>query len=150
MNSATVAVFLASALAMASSSGFAAKTAQGDAPAGQKNANPSTGAFAAADRDNSGMLDKMEAKAMPEVAARFDAIDTDRNGKISQDEIQNHERFSKKDQNADGALDRSEAKGWWIVSRNFDAMDTDNGSAVSLTEINAYMSARKLHFANAK
>jgi Ca2+-binding EF-hand superfamily protein len=152
MNSTTAAVILASALALAASSCFAAKTALGDPPAGhaQKTGNPATKDFATADRDNNGMLDKTEAKAMTGVAVHFETIDTDRNGKVSQDEIQVYERFSNKDQNADGTLDRNEAKGWWIVSRNFDAINTDSGAAVSLAEINAYISARKLHFANAK
>jgi Ca2+-binding EF-hand superfamily protein len=44
-------------------------------------------AFKDADKDNDGTLDKQEAKAMPNVAKNFDAIDTDKDGTVSLDEI---------------------------------------------------------------
>jgi Ca2+-binding EF-hand superfamily protein len=152
MNGATVSAILAAVLALAGAPCFGAKTALGDAPASlsQKAKAPVTSDFDKADRDNSGMLDKTEAAAMADVGVHFDAIDTDRNGKVSREEIQAYARFSKQDRNGDGKLDPGEARGWWIVSKNFDAIDTDSGGTVSLSEINAYLSARKLHFANAR
>ena len=153
MNGIKVTAILASALAVAATSSHGAKTALGDAPTGlahQKAKILVTSDFDRADRDNSGMLDKTEAAAMADVGVHFDAIDTDRNDKISREEIQTYARFSKQDRNGDAKLDQSEAKGWWIVSKNFDAIDTDNVGTVSLSEINAYLSARKLHFANAR
>lgn len=44
-------------------------------------------AFKKADKDNDGTLDKEEAKAMPRVAKNFDAIDADKDGTVSMDEI---------------------------------------------------------------
>jgi hypothetical protein len=44
-------------------------------------------AFKAADKDNDGTLDRNEAKAMPNVAKNFDAIDTDKDGTVSLAEI---------------------------------------------------------------
>ena len=44
-------------------------------------------AFAKADKDHDGTLDKAEAKAMPRVSKNFDAIDTDKDGTVSLDEI---------------------------------------------------------------
>ncbi len=44
-------------------------------------------AFEKADGDHDGTLDKTEAKAMPRVAKNFDAIDTDKDGTVSMDEI---------------------------------------------------------------
>jgi Ca2+-binding EF-hand superfamily protein len=44
-------------------------------------------AFKKADADNDGTLDKQEATAMPRVAKNFDAIDTDKDGTVSMDEI---------------------------------------------------------------
>lgn len=44
-------------------------------------------AFKKADKDNDGTLDKAEAKAMPNVAKNFNAIDTDKDGTVSLDEI---------------------------------------------------------------
>jgi len=46
-------------------------------------------AFKKADKDNDGTLDKEEAKAMPHVAKNFDAIDADKDGTVSLEEIQN-------------------------------------------------------------
>jgi Ca2+-binding EF-hand superfamily protein len=43
--------------------------------------------FKSADRDNDGTLTKDEAKAMPKVAKNFDAIDTDKDGTVSEQEI---------------------------------------------------------------
>ena len=44
-------------------------------------------AFKKADKDNDGTLDRKEAKAMPRVAKNFDAIDVDKDGTVSLDEI---------------------------------------------------------------
>jgi Ca2+-binding EF-hand superfamily protein len=44
-------------------------------------------AFKKADRDNDGTLDRKEAKAMPDVAKNFDAIDADHDGTVSMDEV---------------------------------------------------------------
>jgi hypothetical protein len=43
--------------------------------------------FEKADKDADGTLDKEEAKAMPHVAKNFDAIDADKDGTVSLDEI---------------------------------------------------------------
>jgi Ca2+-binding EF-hand superfamily protein len=152
MNGTTVLAIVAAALALVATPSLGAKTALGDSPSGlaQKSRMLVMSDFDKADRDNSGMLDKTEAAAMADVGVHFDAIDTDRNGKVSREEIQTYGRFSKQDRNGDGKLDPVEARGWWIVSKNFDAIDTDSGGTVSLPEINAYLSARKLHFANAR
>lgn len=44
-------------------------------------------AFKKADKDNDGTLTRDEAKAMPRVAKNFDAIDTDKDGTVSEKEI---------------------------------------------------------------
>jgi EF hand len=44
-------------------------------------------AFKKADKDNDGTLDRNEAKAMPQVAKNFDAIDADKDGTVSLDEV---------------------------------------------------------------
>jgi Ca2+-binding EF-hand superfamily protein len=53
-------------------------------------------AFKKADKDNDGTLDKEEAKAMPRVAKNFDAIDTDKDGTVSLEEIHTHMKSKKK------------------------------------------------------
>ena len=59
-----------------------------------KRMSPDTGkhdmagaAFKKADKDNDGTLDRKEAKSMPRVAKNFDAIDADKDGTVSLDEI---------------------------------------------------------------
>jgi Ca2+-binding EF-hand superfamily protein len=44
-------------------------------------------AFKKADKDSDGTLDKEEAKGMPRVAKNFDAIDADKDGTVSMEEI---------------------------------------------------------------
>ncbi len=44
-------------------------------------------AFKKADKDNDGTLDRKEAKAMPRVAKNFDAIDVDKDGTVSLEEV---------------------------------------------------------------
>ena len=44
-------------------------------------------AFKKADKDNDGTLDRKEAKAMPRVDKNFDAIDADKDGTVSLEEI---------------------------------------------------------------
>ena len=44
-------------------------------------------AFKKADKDNDGKLDRKEAKAMPRVAKNFKAIDTDKDGTVSLEEV---------------------------------------------------------------
>jgi len=44
-------------------------------------------AFKKADKDHDGTLDQQEAKAMPHVAKNFDAIDADKDGTVSLEEV---------------------------------------------------------------
>ena len=44
-------------------------------------------AFKKADKDNDGTLDRKEAKAMPRVSKNFNAIDVDKDGTVSIDEV---------------------------------------------------------------
>jgi len=53
-------------------------------------------AFKKADKDNDGTLDKQEAKAMPRVAKHFDAIDADKDGTVSLEEIHTYMKSKKK------------------------------------------------------
>jgi len=112
--------------------------------------------FKAADKDNDGSLTREEAKAMPRVAKKFDAIDADKNGAVSLSEIQaakkqmgkeahkrGAERFKAADKNGDGMLDREEANSMSRVAKNFDAIDADKNGTVTGKEIHDYMKAHR-------
>ena len=62
---------------------------KGDQAMSPKNGKHDQGAaaFKKADKDNDGTLDREEAKAMPHVAKNFDAIDVDKDGTVSLDEV---------------------------------------------------------------
>jgi hypothetical protein len=49
--------------------------------------NKGAAAFKKADKDHDGTLDQQEAKAMPHVAKNFDAIDADKDGTVSLEEV---------------------------------------------------------------
>ena len=66
--------------ALLASHGFAA-----DQPGARMEA-----AFKKADTDNDGTLTRVEAKSMPRVAKNFDAIDADKDGKVSEKEIHDY------------------------------------------------------------
>jgi Ca2+-binding EF-hand superfamily protein len=56
-------------------------------PPGKSMHDKGDAAFKKADKDNDGTLDRKEAKAMPHVAKNFDAIDVDKDGTVSLDEV---------------------------------------------------------------
>ena len=64
-------------------------TSPSDQAATPKKGKHDTGAaaFKKADKDHDGTLDQKEAKAMPGVAKNFDAIDTDKDGTVSLEEV---------------------------------------------------------------
>src|SRR5579859_6966235 len=56
-------------------------------PPGKSMHDKGDAAFLKADKDNDGTLDRKEAKAMPRVAKHFDAIDVDKDGTVSLEEV---------------------------------------------------------------
>jgi Ca2+-binding EF-hand superfamily protein len=112
-------------------------------------------AFRKADKDNDGKLTREEAKSLPRVAKNFEAIDADKDGTVSVNEIrvsmkkagkERHdravERFKSADKDNDGTLTKEEAKALPRVAKNFDAIDADNDGTVSEKEIHRYMKAQ--------
>jgi len=113
-------------------------------------------AFKKADKDSDGTLDKDEAKPLKGVSKHFDAIDFDKSGTVSMEEITAHlgsmkkemhakgeANFKKADKDSDGTLDKDEAKRLPRVAKNFDAIDADKDGTVSMDEIHTFMKAKK-------
>lgn len=123
--------------------------------------------FKAADTDGNGMLSRAEAgRAAPRLAKSFDAIDANRDGQISPEDIRVWRRtakgerrvkaagtdaqakfdghFSRADSDGDGALSRAEAaQGLPRVAAKFDRIDKDGNGRVTREEMRAWLDARR-------
>ena len=126
--------------------------------------------FKKADTDGDGALSKAEAeKGMPRLARDFAAIDANKDGKLTPDEIRTYmqarmaahqggkdgkagehgkqrfeERFKKADTDGDGALSKAEAeKGMPRLAREFDAIDANKDGKVTQDELRSFMVARR-------
>lgn len=100
--------------------------------------------WAALDRNQDGFLDRAEAAARPALAEHFDALDSDRNGRLTQSElrisVENYLRAA--DADGDGAIDRTEAEaGLPRVARFFDRLDANGDGKLTIAEVQA-MAAR--------
>jgi hypothetical protein len=103
-----------------------------------------------ADRNGDSLISREEAEAsLPRMAAVFDRMDFDKDGQLSESEIQTfraegldrmradlEQRFADADIDEDGALDLAEAQtGLPVVAANFFALDVDNDGKVTAEEL---------------
>ena len=129
--------------------------------------------FAKADTNKDGALSKKEASGaaapgFPIMSKNFDAMDKDKNGKVTLSERENFLKdessrqmakqqaeaqkkfealFAVADTNKSSGLSKKEvdgaaAPGFPLIKKNFDAMDTDRNGQVSVAERNAFMTRR--------
>ena len=84
------------------------------------------------DANGDGAIDRQEAAAHPRLAQRFDALDVNKDGKLSRDEMprwqhgrRGHggERWARLDVNKDGRISRDEAKADPRLAARFDRLD---------------------------
>ena len=113
--------------------------------------------WARADRNGDGRLSREEARAMPKLAAGFDAIDRNADGFLDADEVRASRRrpkaaarprdpawFTAADANGDGALDRIEvAQSLSRVAGRFEAIDHDGDGRLTPQEFAAWSARRK-------
>ncbi len=123
--------------------------------------------FRVADADGNGMLSVAEAEAsLPRLAMYFDAIDVNRDGQISPEEIRAFRRagrkagaaqrgpgrpgaafeahFARADADGDGALSMAEAgRGMPRVTGKFRRIDRDGDGRLSLEELKAWLALRR-------
>ena len=98
-------------------------------------------AFAEIDTNKDGKLSK------DEIAAYFDRLDTNKDGFLSQEELaaaraQHMHQHSRADASGDGMISRDEAKALPRLSSNFDAIDTNKDGMLSRDEMRAFYQAR--------
>ena len=86
------------------------------------------------DTNGDGVIDRSEAAANPRLAAKFDELDKNKDGKLSRDELprwqhgrRGHggERWAKLDVNKDGRISREEAKADPRLAARFHQMDVN-------------------------
>jgi Ca2+-binding EF-hand superfamily protein len=95
------------------------------------------------DTNGDGVVDRAEAAKSPRLAERFDAVDTNKDGKLSTEELRDargprghrgphggHERMAKLDTNKDGRISAEEAKADPRFAARFAEMDSNKDGFV--------------------
>ena len=121
----------------------------GDGPRGDRGA-AMLERLKAADTDGNGMISRDEAKALPRILKNFDAIDANRDGQITMEELhafhqaRHGERgahrggfLTKLDTDKDGRISRDEAKAAPRLAEHFDAIDTNGDGFLTPDEMKA-------------
>ena len=103
--------------------------------------------FARLDTDGDGKLSRQEAANSPRLAQNFDVIDTNKDGFLTQDELQaarqqfgpggRGEGWKKLDTDGDGRLSRQEVANAPRLAQNFDAIDSNKDGFLSQEELRA-------------
>ena len=146
---------IATLLALTSAS-VAYAQAPGGGPGGPKGerAQQMLERIKTADTNGDGKISREEANAsLPRIAKNFDAIDTNKDGFITMDELQAaggkggrmhkmHEHLKAADTNGDGKFSREEANASLPrIAKNFDAIDTNKDGFVTMEELRAFHEA---------
>lgn len=114
------------------------------------------------DKNNDGVIDRAEAAAFPRLAEKFDALDKNKDGKLSADErprrggMHDGHRggkrgaaFAKLDTNKDGKLSRAEAAADPKFAERFDKMDLNKDGFIDRTDRELAAKNREERFAAA-
>ncbi|WP_368562141.1 EF-hand domain-containing protein [Pseudoxanthomonas sp. UTMC 1351] len=98
------------------------------------------------DKNNDGAIDRAEAAALPRLADKFDALDKNKDGKLTADERPQRggmhggrhggkgAAFAKLDTNQDGKVSRAEAGADPKFAERFDKMDVNKDGVIDRTD----------------
>lgn len=145
------------AVLAAMGAGTALAATQADSAARPARVNP--------DKNNDGAIDRTEAAALPRLAEKFDALDKNKDGKLTADERpQRHgmhgghrsggkghkgAAFAKLDTNKDGKLSRAEAAADPKFAERFEKMDLNKDGVIDRADREAAAKHREERFAAA-
>ena len=100
--------------------------------------------FKKADTNGDGMISKAEASAMPRLAKNFEAIDANKDGQVTADEMRafhekrRAEHMKKVDANGDGLISKAEAQANAPrLFEHFDQLDVNKDGQLSKQEMEA-------------
>lgn len=100
--------------------------------------------FKKADTNGDGMISRAEAATLPRLAKNFDAIDANRDGQVTADEMRafhekrRAEHFKKVDANGDGQISKAEAQANAPrLGEHFDQIDANKDGQLSKDELAA-------------
>ncbi|MFT4249532.1 MAG: EF-hand domain-containing protein [Pseudomonas sp.] len=127
---------------------FATDTLPAGAP------KPPQAKLAALDKNGDGFVDRGEATADPKLAAKFDELDKDKDGKLSADELRRgfgqrgHDwrdggPFARLDTDKDGRISREEAKADPRFAERFDQLDVDKDGFIDKADFRARATQRR-------
>ncbi|HET7729609.1 MAG TPA: hypothetical protein VFK48_06210 [Usitatibacter sp.] len=130
-------VLVLSAIALASAATLVMAHPEGQAHRGAKFER-----LRAADTNGDGLLSRTEAAALPRIAERFDAIDANRDGQVSFEELRSArhhargERFlGRLDADKDGKVSKAEALA--KATERFDRVDANKDGFITADELAA-------------
>jgi len=100
----------------------------------------------AADKDGNGSLSRDEVAGFPGLAANFDAIDANKDGQVSLQELQamrgaghgpRGQRWTRWDADGDGRLSREEVANAPRLAQQFDTIDANRDGVLTVEELQA-------------
>lgn len=153
--------YLTMLLALGLSSAVMGAEPPANAESGAKPHRDAKQHFQRLDKDGNGSISREEAKAHPRMEKDFDAMDTNKDGQVTEAEYRDYAktrmeqyrekaktemkaRWDKADTNGDGMLSREEAKASPHIAKHFDEIDADKNGQVSEQEVADFMKSHRL------
>jgi EF-hand domain pair len=121
--------WLAALLALSLSSSFAQTERRGE--------------LRALDANKDKLISRQEATPNAMLSKNFDAMDVNKDGQLSRDELMAYRKAHQADQDGDGNISKAEAVNKPQLAKHFDQMDTNKDGILTPAERKAWMAQRK-------